>query len=61
MVIIRVEHSVIVSRMLSWKLDLGNIWIKENMKNIDFAMKVDKELECFLIYMCNKNRNINTN
>jgi len=61
MVIIRVEHSVIVSRMLSWKLDLGNIWIKENMKNTDFAMKVDKELEHFLIYMCNKNRSINTN
>ncbi len=41
MVIIRVEHSTIVFRMSSWKLDLGNIWIKENMKNIDFAMKVD--------------------
>jgi hypothetical protein len=32
MVIIKVEHSAIVSRMLSWKL---------NLENIDFAMKVD--------------------
>jgi len=41
MLIIRVEYSAIVFRMLSWKLDLGNIWIKENLENIDFAMKVD--------------------
>jgi hypothetical protein len=41
MVIIKVEHFAIVSRMLSWKLDLGNIWIKENLENINFVMKVD--------------------
>ncbi len=41
MLIIRAEYSAIVFRMLSWKLDLGNIWIKENLENIDFAMKVD--------------------
>jgi len=33
--IIRVEHDTIVSRMLNWKVNLQNSWLRETLETID--------------------------
>ncbi len=48
---IRVEHYGTISRMLSWSLDLENKWVREKLKNIDFAMGIDQEGTTFDLYM----------
>jgi hypothetical protein len=40
-IIIRVEHATIVSRMLNWKLNLENSWVRETLETIDFVMGLD--------------------
>jgi hypothetical protein len=40
-IIVRVEHFGIVSKMLSWSLNKENVWVKNNFKNIDFALNFD--------------------
>jgi hypothetical protein len=39
--IIRIEHATIVSRMLNWKLNLENSWVREMLETIDFVMGLD--------------------
>jgi hypothetical protein len=40
---VKVEHSGTISRMLSWSLNEGNVWVRDNLKNIDFALNFYKE------------------
>jgi hypothetical protein len=40
---VKVEHFKAISRMLSWSLNEGNLWVKDNLKNVDFALNFDKE------------------
>jgi hypothetical protein len=39
--IIRIEHVTIVFKMLNWKLNLENSWVKETLETIDFVMGLD--------------------
>jgi hypothetical protein len=48
---IKVEHSRTISRMLNWNLNLENKWVKEKLKDIDFAMGIDQEGASFDMYM----------
>jgi hypothetical protein len=48
---VKVEHSRTISRMLSWSLNEGNVWVKDNLKNIDFALYFDKENIDYNIYI----------
>jgi hypothetical protein len=41
--IIKEEHFGTISRMLSWNLNVKNIWIKEKFKNINFALGFEEE------------------
>jgi hypothetical protein len=29
--------------MLSWSLNEGNVWVRDNLKNIDFALNFDED------------------
>ncbi len=40
---VNVEHSRTISRMLSWSLNEGNVWVRDNLKNIDFALNFDED------------------
>jgi hypothetical protein len=39
--IIRIEDATIVCRMLNWKLNLENSWVKKILETIDFVMGLD--------------------
>jgi hypothetical protein len=39
--VIKVEHSRTISRMLSWSLNEKNVWVRDNLENIDFAFNFD--------------------
>jgi hypothetical protein len=40
---VKVEHFGTISRMLSWSLNEINVWVRDNIKSIDFALDFDKE------------------
>jgi len=40
-----------MSIMSSWKLYVGNGWVRENLGIIDFAMSLDQERAYFDLYM----------
>jgi hypothetical protein len=42
-IMVKVEHSRTISRMLSWSLNEGNVWVRDNLKNIDFALNFDED------------------
>jgi hypothetical protein len=42
-IMVKVEHYGTISRMLSWTLNERNVWVRDNLKNIDFALDFDKE------------------
>jgi len=48
--VIRVKHLGTMSKLLNWKLDVGNYWIQFFLKNIDFAMGFDEEGGSFVLY-----------
>jgi hypothetical protein len=50
-IIIKVEHFKTMSIMSSWKLYVGNGWVRENLGIIDFAMSLDQERAYFDLYM----------
>lgn len=50
-IIIKVEHFKTMSWTSSWKLYVGNGWVKENLESIDFAMSLDQEKFYFDLYM----------
>jgi hypothetical protein len=50
-IVIRVKHSGIMSKLLSWKLNVGSYWIRIFLMNIDFAMGFDEEGGYFALYM----------
>ncbi len=39
--VVRVEHSIIISRMLNWSLNEKIIWVKDNLESIDFSLDFD--------------------
>jgi hypothetical protein len=39
--IVKVEHSKTISRMLSWSLNEKNVWVRDNLECIDFALNFD--------------------
>ncbi len=39
--IIRIEHAIILSSMLNWKLNLENSWVRKMLETIDFVMGLD--------------------
>ncbi len=39
--VVRVEHFKTVLRMLSLSLKEKNVWVKDNLENIDFALDFD--------------------
>jgi hypothetical protein len=49
--IIKVEHFKTVSKTSSWKLYVGNGWVRKNLENIDFAMSSDKKRASLDLYM----------
>jgi hypothetical protein len=49
--IIKFEHFGIVSKMLNYKLDLENGWIRKILENIDFPMSLDQEGASFNLCM----------
>jgi hypothetical protein len=49
--IIRVEHMGTIFQMSSWSLNVKNIWIKEKLKSIDFALSFEQEEVMFDLYM----------
>jgi hypothetical protein len=48
--VIRVKHLGTMSKLLNWKLDVGNYWIQIFLKNIDFVMGFDEEGGSFVLY-----------
>jgi hypothetical protein len=42
-IMVKVEHYGTISRMLTWTLNERNVWVRDNLKNIDFALDFDKE------------------
>jgi hypothetical protein len=49
--IIKVEHFKTVSKTSSWKLYVGNGWVRKNLENIDFAMSSDQKRASLDLYM----------
>jgi hypothetical protein len=39
-IVLRVEHSKTISRMLNWSLNGKNIWLRDNFKNIKFCIRL---------------------
>jgi hypothetical protein len=54
--VIKVDHSGIVSKMSSWRLDTISKWIKKNLESIDFDMGLDQEGFSFYQVICNRGR-----
>lgn len=44
--IIRIEHVIILSRMLNWKLNLENSWVRKMLETIDFVMGLGRKFLC---------------
>ncbi len=40
---VKVEHFGIVSKNVKWNLNEKNIWVRDNLENIDFALEFDQE------------------
>jgi hypothetical protein len=50
-IVIRVKHSGTMSKLLSWRLNVGSYWIQFFLKNIGFAMGFDEEGGSFALYL----------
>jgi hypothetical protein len=46
-----VDHYGTISRLLSWKLEIENCWIRQNLESIDFIMSIDEKGVSFALYM----------
>jgi len=44
---IRIEHIGIISRMISWSLNVETRWVRNKLKHIDFVVGIDQK-EVFL-------------
>jgi hypothetical protein len=49
--VVRVEHSIIISRMLNWSLNEKIIWVKDNLESIDFSLDFDQKGVISNLYM----------
>ncbi len=49
--VVKVEHPRTISRMLNQSLNEENVWVRDNFKNIDFALDLDQEKTISGFYM----------
>ncbi len=39
--VVKVEHPRTISRMLNWSLNEKNVWVRDNLESINFALDFD--------------------